>query len=208
MNNERNLILETVMRQLARLRNDTDAIAEIIAEECWYTLERELDEAESDGVADMDFLAMGYAGTLADEFHNKVKKYITNPFEEIGKKLEPIKPFDREVAITELRGAARMLHIQPKLEEMLGEAIEEAKPGFTRSIVSLLGDLLMEPGEMLQKDMKADGERVKKAVLRRSDAVRSYLASQAKTLLVSQRLAYEKLIDALMGSNDNKEETT
>jgi hypothetical protein len=191
-------LIERQQQRLRDLREDASDIAAIVADEVWDRFEREIDEYTEDGFY-FDFAAntkMGLSATLSSAYDDAFERHVSNLFATLEGALREAAPelagFEEGASI-DLKGLRKGIKLYFRADEMIGKAIDAAKPGLLRAFFAA------EFGtDAWDREIADDARRVREKLLALRDPLTALIRQETETVIQSGRLAYGRWLDDML----------
>lgn len=191
-------LIEHQQQRLRDLREDASDIADIVADEVWDRFEREIDEYTEGGFY-FDFAAstkMGLSATLSSAYDDAFERHVSKLFATQESALREAAPevvgFEEGASI-DLKGLRKGIKLYFRAEEMIGKAIDAARPGLLRAIFAA------DPGsDAWDREIAADARRVRDKLLALQAPLTALIRQETETVIQSGRLAYGRWLDDLL----------
>lgn len=191
-------LIERQQQRLRDLREDAPDIAGIVADEVWDRFEREIDEYTEDGFY-FDFAAgtkMGLSMTLSSAYDETFERHVSKLFTTLEGALREAAPdlagFEEGASI-DLKGLRKGIKLYFRAEEMIGKAIDAAKPGILRALFAA------DPGsDAWDREIADDARRVREKLLALRDPLIALIRQDTETVIQSGRLAYGRWLDGVL----------
>lgn len=191
-------------QRMRELRDDAHDIACTVANEVWDKFEVEIEEATGDSyMFDMaSSTQMALSSMLALSYDEAFERHVLGLLERLEKELYAAGPGESSFdgARADLAGLRKSLKLRRHANEMIGEAIERAKPGPTRVLGTIFGDLVRDElaqMDALERDMQRDARRLRRELLGLQGKIVDTICEETATVIQAARLAYINMLDAL-----------
>ena len=194
-----NLILRQ-QQYMRELRDDAGDIVNVVADEVWDKFEVEIEEITEDGyMFDMaQSTQMMLASMLAISYEEAFERHVLGLFAKYELQLREanINAAGFDGAHVDLTGMRKSLKLRRHANEMIGQAIERAKPGLI-GMIFLSTDPCSDAWEREQRD---NARRLRRKLLELRSAVIQAVRDETGTVIQSARLAYTNMLDSLHGN--------
>lgn len=133
MNTQLHSLIERQRQRMRDLREDAPDLANAVADEVWERFEKDIEEVTADGyMFDMaTSTQIALSSTLAlnfdEAFERRVLGFFVRQGNELGESSTTQASFDG--AQIDLAGLRKGLKLRRRAEDLIGQAIERAKPG-------------------------------------------------------------------------------
>jgi hypothetical protein len=191
-------LIERQQQRLRDLREDTPDIADIVADEVWDRFEREIDEYTESGFY-FDFAAstkMGLSATLSSAYDDAFERHVSKLFATLEGALREAAPDlagFAEGASIDLTGLRKGIRLYFRAEEMIGKAIDAAKPSFLRALFGA------DPGsDAWDREIADDARRVREKLRALRTPLSALIRQETETVIQSGRIAYGRWLDGLL----------
>lgn len=197
MNTQLQSIIDRQLERMRELREDAQDIADTIADEVWDRFEVDIEEATGDSFM-FDFAAsvrMGLASGLAVAYDDAFDRHVSGLFERLQNELRTAGLADAafDDGRVDLAGLRKGLKLRRHADELIGQAIERAKPG-------LIGMLFLarDPAsDAWEREHAENAARVREKLLDMRGKLKSMMIEDTLAVLQSARLAYANWLEAL-----------
>lgn len=197
MNAQLQNLISRQHQRMRELREDARDLAHTVADEVWDKFEVEIEEATADSY--MFDLAtstqMALSSMLALSYDDAFERHVLGWFERLEKELRDAGAgkagFDG--ARLDLTGLRKGLKLRRHAEEMIGKAIERAKPG-------LIGMLFLSSdpcSDAWEREHRANARRLRSNLLELRGKIVEAIREETATVIQTARLAYIEMLDAL-----------
>ena len=201
-NSQASLIEQQTLR-LQQIKDDAQDIALALADQVWDRFENAIEEATEDGFMfdTASITQTSLSLSLAMDFQEVFERDVLSVFEHLHAQLA--NSYGAEASDTariDLAGLRKGLKLRRRADALIAEAIESAKPGVSRVLGIIVGDLFRDPMQQMDaidQDMQKDAQAVRRALLRLADPIRSLMAEETRQLMNQGRLGFSQALDRL-----------
>lgn len=204
MSNPLHHLIERQHQRMRELRDDARDIASTVADEVWDKFEVEIEEATGDSyMFDMaSSTQMALSSMLALSYDEAFERHVLGLLERLEKELHTAGAGEScfDGARVDLAGLRKSIKLRRHANEMIGEAIERAKPGPARVLGTIFGDLVRDElaqMDALERDMQRDARRLRRELLGLREKIVDTICEETATVIQAARLAYINMLDAL-----------
>ena len=204
MNNPLHHLIERQHQRMRELRDDARDIASTVADEVWDKFEVEIEDATGGSyMFDMaSSTQMALSSMLALSYDEAFERHVLGLLERLEKELHAAGQGEScfDGARIDLAGLRKSLKLRRHANEMIGNAIERAKPGPTRVLGTIFGDLVRDElaqMEALERDMQRDARRLRRELLGLREKIVDTICEETATVIQAARLAYIEMLDTL-----------
>lgn len=197
MNDHLHQLIERQHQRMRELRDEARDIASIVADEVWDKFEVEIEDATGDSyMFDMaSGTQMALSCALALSYVEALERHVLGLLERLEKELraasEGAASFD--CARIDLAGLRKSLKLRRHADELIGQAIERAKPG-------LIGMLFLarDPcSDAWDREMRDNARRLRSKLLELREKIVESIRAETTTVVQTARLAYSEMLDSL-----------
>lgn len=186
---------------LKNLREDARFITATITDQIWDRYEADIEELTEEGFmfecvsANQMSLSFGLYAT----FNAALEREVLSRFDAWARELA--KTAGQEIVDTadiELSCLRKSIKIRRHADQLIGQALERARPGVGRVIGALVDEFIGDPTRMLDaldSNMKKDAERVREELLAQKDLLCERMTSEIFAVIQFARLAYAGKLD-------------
>lgn len=175
---------------MRELRDDARDLASTVADEVWDKFEVEIEEATADSYC-FDFASstqMALSSMLALSYDEAFERHVLGLLERLEKELHATGSGEVgfDAARIDLTGLRKSLKLRRHANEMIGAAIERAKPGPTRVLSTILGDLVRDELaqlDALERDMQRDARSLRRELLGLREKIVDTLREETTTVI-------------------------
>lgn len=192
-----NLIAQQQQR-LQQLKDDSLDIASILAGQVWDGFEVEVDEATEEGFA-FDFAQstqLSLSAALLGSYQDAFERDVLARFEALREELTATAGEETlSNARLDLASLRKGLKLSRHANTLIEEALDRAKPGVSRVIGTILGDLLRDPCQQmdaLDNDMQQDAKQVRRELYKLREPITGLMVEETKQLITLGRQEYLK----------------
>ena len=183
------------------MRKEIDDLAAAVADRVWDRFEAEVRMATEDEFMfeTAEMLRMLLASESMTAFQEALDGLLFERFNKLDKELEESGVKRLDVALIELDGLRKQVRLLESVHELVSDAFDEARPGVGRSLRAMLGGLLRDPDEYvdsLERDLKEDAVRVRKALLRCRKALVEKIKDDVRTIVRAAYFSFTKALDS------------
>ena len=197
MNAQLHNVIERQHQRMRDLRNDASDFANTVADEVWDRFEIEVEEATEDSyMFDMaTSTKMALSSMLALSYDEAFERNVLGLFEHQEKELRKAGTGEASFdgARIDLTGLRKSLKLRRHAEELIGQAIERAKPG-------LIGMLFLsrDPcSAAWDHELRDNARRLRRQLLDLREKIVEIIREETTTVIQTARLAYIEMLDTL-----------
>lgn len=184
-------------QRMRELRDDAPDLANAVADEVWDKFEVEIEEATADGYM-FDLASctqMALSSTLALSYDEAFERHVLGLFERLQKELREAGAAETnfDSAQIDLSGLRKGLKLRRHADDLIGQAIERAKPG-------LIGMLFLarDPcSDAWDREHQNNASRLRRNLLELRGKVFEAIREETSTVIHTARLSYINMLDAL-----------
>ncbi len=210
MNTQLHSLIERQRQRMRELRDDAPDLANAVAEEVWDRFEMDIEEVTADGyMFDMaTSTQMALSSTLAlnydEAFERRVFGFFARQGNELCESSTSMASFDG--AQIDLAGLRKGLKLRRRAEELIGQAIERAKPG-------LIGMLFLSSdpcSDAWEREHSENAKRLSSKLLELRGPIVDMIREELSAVIQAGRLAYIEMLEGLpshLASTQNRPET-
>lgn len=200
MNAQLQHLIDRQHQRMRELRDDARDLANTVADEVWDRVEVDIEEATADGYM-FDMAAstqMALSSMLALHYDDAFERHVLGLFERQEKELCEAGAGESGFngARIDLTGLRKGLKLRRHAEELIGDAIERAKPG-------LIGMLFLsrDPcSDAWDREHRDNARRLRRNLLNLREKVVETIRNETIAVIQSSRLAYAGMLDGLQPS--------
>lgn len=185
-------------QRMQELRDDAQDLAQSTADDVWDRFEVEIEDAVGEELM-LDTASMigsGLASGLALAYDEGFERHVENFFKRLEKQLAETAhgnaSFDS--ARVALSGLRKGLKLRRHAAELIGQAIERAKPGLI-GMLFLARDPLSDAWD---KELRDNASRVKRELLELRGKLHGTMVDETRSVILGARLAYIEMLDGLV----------
>ncbi|MDV6347959.1 hypothetical protein R2083_10590 [Nitrosomonas sp. Is35] len=202
MNTQLQNLINRQRQRMRDLRDDAHDLANTVADEVWDKFEVEIEEVTADGF--MFDLAtntqMALCGMLALSYDEAFEHHVLDLFERQENELREggASETDFDSARISLTGLRKSLKLRTHADDLIGQAIERAKPG-------LIGMLLLSSdpcSDAWDRELNNNASRLRKNLLGLREKIIESIREETRTIIQTARLGYVDMLDTLSGKVD------
>ncbi|MDD2721857.1 MAG: hypothetical protein PHH47_11180 [Gallionella sp.] len=202
MNAQLHNLINRQHQRMRELRDDARDLASTVADEVWDKFEVEIEEATSDGYifdgAGMTKISL--ASTLAMNYDEAFERNVLGFFERQQQELKNALPdeagfYDSRL---DLAGLRKGLKLRRHADEMIGKAIEEAKPG----LIGMIFACTDPTSDDWDKEHIDNARRLRERLLGLRSRLLEMMVEETANVVRAARLAYIGWLDTLPGKLD------
>ncbi len=190
-------LISRQQQRMSELRADARDLANTVADEIWDRFEVEIEEATADGYM-FDLASstqMALSSMLALTYDEAFERHVLGLLERQGKELQEAGAGEAcfDSARIDLTGLRKSLKLRRHAEELIGQAIERAKPG-------LIGMLFLarDPcSEAWDREHRDNARRLRRQLLDLRGKIVEAIREETTTVIQTARLAYIDMLDTL-----------
>lgn len=210
MNTQLHSLIERQRQRMRELRDDAPDLANAVAEEVWDRFEMDIEEVTADGyMFDMaTSTQMALSSTLAlnydEAFERRVFGFFARQGNELCESSTSMVSFDG--AQIDLAGLRKGLKLRRRAEELIGQAIERAKPG-------LIGMLFLSSdpcSDAWEREHSENAKRLRSKLLELRGPIVDMICEELTAVIQAGRLAYIEMLEGFpshLASTQNRLET-
>ncbi len=210
MNTQLHSLIERQRQRMRELRDEAPDLANAVAEEVWDRFEMDIEEVTADGyMFDMaTSTQMALSSTLALNYDEAFERRVLGLFERQGNELcessTNLTSFDG--AQIDLAGLRKGLKLRRRAENLIGQAIERAKPG-------LIGMLFLSSdpcSDAWEREHSENAKRLRRRLLELRGPIVDMIREELSAVIQAGRLAYIEMLEGLpshLASTQNRLET-
>lgn len=195
MNTPLQHLIDRQHQRMRELRDDARDLANTVADEVWDRFEVEIEEATADGYM-FDMAAstqMALSSMLALSYDEAFERHVLGLFERQEKELRAAgaEAAGFNGARIDLTGLRKGLKLRRHAEELIGQAIERAKPG-------LIGMLFLsrDPcSDAWDREQRNNACRLRRNLLDLREKIVETVRSETGAVIQTARLAYAGMLD-------------
>ncbi len=193
-----NLITRQQQR-MRELREDATDLANTVTDEVWDRFEMDIEEVTADGyMFDMaTSTQMALSSTLAlnydEAFERRVLGFFERHSNELCESSTTLASFDG--AQIDLAGLRKGLKLRRRAEDLIGQAIESAKPG-------LIGMLFLSSdpcSDAWEREHSDNAKRLRSKLLELREPIVEMIREELGAVIQTGRLAYIEMLEGLSG---------
>jgi len=197
MNTQLHSLIERQRQRMRELCEDAPDLANIIADEIWDKFEIDVEEVTADGYM-FDIATstqMSLSSTLSLNYDKAFERHVVGFFDRQEKELRDAGASEIcfDGARIDLSGLRKGLKLRSRAEEMIGDAIERAKPG-------LIGMLFLSQdpcSDAWEREHSENARRVRTKLLGLRGKIFESIRGETTTTIQTARLAYADMLDSL-----------
>jgi len=199
MNTHLQNLINRQQQRMRELREDAHDLANTVADEVWDKFEVEIEEATEHSYM-FDLAAstqMALSSMLSLSYDEAFERHVLGLFERQAKDLREAGlgggAFDG--ARIDLTGLRKSLKLRRHADELIGQAIERAKPG-------LIGMLFLarDPcSDAWDREHRDNARRLRRQLLDLREKIVEAIREETATVIQTARLAYIDMLDTLLG---------
>lgn len=196
-------LIEQQTLRLQQLKDDANDIAQALADQLWDKFEIEIEEATEDGFLfdtasiTQTSLSLSLAMGFQDAFERDVLSIFASLHAQLASAYGAEATDSTGIDLASLR---KGLKLRRHAEALIHDAIQSAKPGASRVLGVIVGDLFRDPMQQIdaiEQDMQKDAQAVRRALLKLGDPIRSLVAQETCQLINQGRLSLSQGLDRL-----------
>lgn len=201
---ENQALLQRQRERLQQLKEDAGDIADALADQLWDRFEVEIEEATEDGfmVDTASMMQSALSATFAMSYQEGFERDVVSIFETLRNQLaDAMGEAAIDTARIDLAALRKSLKLRRHAEALIHEAIESNKPGVSRVLGIIVGDLFRDPMQQmdaLDHDMKKDAQAVRRALMNLRTELRNLMTEETRQLINLGRLAYTDGLERLV----------
>ena len=197
MNTQLHSLIERQRQRMRDLREDAPDLANAVADEVWDRFEMDIEEVTADGyMFDMaTSTQMALSSTLALNYDEAFERRVLGFFERQGNELcessTNLTSFDG--AQIDLAGLRKGLKLRRRAEDLIGQAIERAKPG-------LIGMLFLSSdpySDAWEREHIENAKRLCSRLLELRGPIVDIIREELSAVIQAGRLAYIEMLEVL-----------
>lgn len=192
-------LIDRQHQRMRELRDDAADLANSVADEVWDKFEVEVDDATGDSYM-FDLASstqMALSCTLTLSYNEAFERHVLSLFERQQKELREAGAGDAnfDSARIDLTGLRKSLKLRRHADNLIGQAIERAKPG----VIGMLF-LARDPcSDAWDRELRDNAHRVRCNLLELRGKICEAIHEETTTVVHTARLAYIDMLDALRG---------
>jgi hypothetical protein len=199
MNTQLHNLIERQRQRMRELREDAPDLANVVADEVWDRFEKDVEEVTADGyMFDMaTSTQIALSSTMALNYDEVFERHVLGFFERQGNELcqscTSLASFDG--AQIDLAGLRKGLKLRRRAEELIGQAIERAKPG-------LIGMLFLSSdpcSDAWEREHSDNATRLRSKLLELRKPIVDTIREELSAVIQTGRLAYIEMLEGLPG---------
>jgi len=199
MNAQLHSLITHQHERMRELRDDASDIADAVADEVWDRFEIEIENATDDGyifdLAESTKMALSFALSLS--YDDAFDRHVLGLFERLGAQLHEAGANQAVFDSTRinLSSMRKGLKLQRDASELIGQAIESAKPG-------LIGMLFLSSdpcSDAWEREHRDNARRLRQKLLGLRGQIVGQIRAETGTVIQTARLAYIDMLGALHG---------
>ena len=203
MNTPLHNLIERQHQRMRELRDDARDIASTVADEVWDKFEVEIEEATGDSyMFDMaSSTQMALSSMLALSYDEAFERHVLGLLERQANELRAAGEAGFDGARIDLTGLRKSLKLRRHANELIGQAIERAKPG-------LIGMLFLakDPcSDAWDRELRDNACRLRSKLLDLREKIVESIREETATVIHTARLAYIEMLDTLAGKLDTQQ---
>ena len=197
MNTQLHSLIERQRQRMRELREDASDLANAVADEVWDRFEKDIEEVTADGyMFDMaTSTQMALSSTLALNYDESFERHVLGFFvrhsNELCESSTNLSCFDG--AQIDLAGLRKGLKLRRRVEELIGRAIERAKPGLI-AMLFLSSDPCSDAWDREHRD---NARRLRSKLLELREPIIEMIREELGTVIQTGRLAYLEMLEGL-----------
>lgn len=184
-------------QRMRELRDDAADLANSVADEVWDKFEVEVDDATGDSYM-FDLASstqMALSSMLALSYDEVFERHVLGLFERLQKELREAGASEAnfDSARIDLTGLRKSLKLRRHADDLIGKAIERAKPG-------LIGTLFLarDPcSDAWDRELRDNARRVRSNLLELRGKICEAIREETTTVIHTARLSYINMLDPL-----------
>lgn len=197
MNTKQHSLIERQRQRMRELREDAPDLANAVADEVWDKFEIDLEEVTADGyMFDMatstkislsSMLALNYD----EAFERRVLGFFAHQGKELCESCTSLADYDGTQI--DLAGLRKGLKLRRHAEELIGQAIERAKPG-------LIGMLFLSSdpcSDAWEREHRNNASRLRSKLLELRGPIVEMIREELGAIIQTGRLAYIEMLEGL-----------
>lgn len=196
MNTQLHSLIARQRQRMRELREDGPDLANTVADEVWDRFEIEIEEITADSyMFDMaTSTQMALSSSLTLNYDESFDRHVLIFFDRQEKELRAAGASEIcfDGARIDLSGLRKGLRLRSRTEEMIGDAIERAKPG-------LIGMLFLaqDPcSDAWEREHRDNARRVRTKLLELRGRIVEIIREETTTIIQTARLAYVDMLDS------------
>lgn len=199
MNTQPQNLIKRQHQRMRELREDARDLANTVADEVWDKFEVEIEDATADSFM-FDLASstqMALASMLAMSYDEAFERHVLGLLERQEKELREAGAGEAcfDGARIDLTGLRKSLKLRRHAEDLIGQAIERAKPG-------LIGMLFLarDPcSDAWDREHRENARRLRRQLLDLREKIVEAIREETTTVIQTARLAYIDMLDTLSG---------
>ena len=210
MHNQLHQLIERQHQRMRELRDDARDIASTVADEVWDKFEIEIEEATGDSYM-FDLASstqMALSSMLALSYDEAFERHVLGLLERQENELRTAGAGEAgfDGARIDLTGLRKSLKLRRHANELIGQAIERAKPG-------LIGMLFLakDPcSDSWDRELRDNARRLRSKLLDLREKIIEIIREETTTVIQTARLTYIEMLDSLscrIAASPNHRET-
>ena len=195
MNTQLHSLIERQRQRMRELREDASDLANAVADEVWDRFEKDIEEVTADGyMFDMaTSTQMALSSTLALNYDESFERHVLGFFVSHSNALcessTTLGSFDGSQI--DLAGLRKGLKLRRRAEDLIGQAIERAKPG-------LIGMLFLSSdpcSDAWEREHSDNAKRLRSKLLELRGPIVDMIREELGAVIQTGRLAYIEMLD-------------
>lgn len=199
MNTQLQNLINRQHQRMRELRDDARDLANTVADEVWDKFEVEIEDATADSFM-FDLASstqMALSSMLAISYDDAFERHVLGLLERQEKELREAGAGEASFdgARIDLTGLRKSLKLRRHADELIGQAIERAKPG-------LIGMLFLarDPcSDAWDREHRDNARRLRRQLLDLREKIVEAIREETATVIQTARLAYIDMLDTLSG---------
>ncbi len=197
MNAQLQNLINRQHQRMRELREDARDLANTMADEVWDKFEVEIEEATTDGyMFDMaTSTKMALSSMLALSYDEAFERHVLGLFERQEKDLRETGAGEAgfDTARIDLTGLRKGLKLRRHADDLIGQAIEQAKPGLI-GLIFLSRDPCSDAWDRESRD---NARRLRSNLLDLRGKIVEAIREETGTVIQTARLAYIDMLDTI-----------
>lgn len=197
MNTQLQNLISRQHQRMRELREDARDLANTVADEVWDKFEVEIEDATADSfMFDLASITqMALSSMLAMSYDDAFERHVLGLLERQEKELREAGAGEAyfDGARIDLTGLRKSLKLRRHADDLIGQAIERAKPG-------LIGMLFLarDPcSDAWDREHRDNARRLRRQLLDLREKIVEAIREETATVIQTARLAYIDMLDTL-----------
>jgi len=200
---ENQALIQRQRERLQQIKEDAGDIADALADQLWDSFEIEIEEATEDGfmIDTANLTQSALSSTFAMSYQEALERDVLSLFDVLRSQLaDAMGKAAIDTASIDLAALRKGLKLRRHSDTLIHAAIESAKPGVSRVLGTIVGDMFRDPIQQmdaLDQDMKKDAQSVRRALMNLHTELRKLVGEETRQLINFGRLAYADGLEQL-----------